>query len=160
MDTAPGGNNDRAAALFGLTNVRAVGEAGEQACLRVGDLPEPILLKDLAARVSAAVNHPSTRLYGDAEKVVRKAALCTGSGMDFAPLAIREGADVLITGDITYHKADEALAAGLTMIDAGHFASDRLSVRWVADALRQKAREMGAKLTVWEANEQDLMTRI
>ncbi|MDF2837412.1 MAG: hypothetical protein K0Q63_3052, partial [Paenibacillus sp.] len=30
------------------------------------------------------------------------------------------GADVLITGDIDYHTAHDALADGMTIIDAGH----------------------------------------
>ncbi len=34
--------------------------------------------------------------------------------------AIFAGADVLITGDIDYHTAHDALAAGLTIIDPGH----------------------------------------
>ncbi|MNF17544.1 putative GTP cyclohydrolase 1 type 2 [compost metagenome] len=30
------------------------------------------------------------------------------------------GADVLVTGDIDYHTAHDALADGMTIIDAGH----------------------------------------
>ena len=90
------------------------------------------------------------------QQIVQKVALCTGSGMDFMPLALKEGADVFITGDITYHKADEAEAAGLGLIDATHFGTDLLSVKWVAQALRDMAAHKGADLVVYEAEEADL----
>jgi len=84
----------------------------------------------------------------------------TGSGMDFMPLALREGCDVLITGDITFHKADEAEAAGLSLIDATHFGTDLLSVKWIAQELRIMAAELCADLTVYEAQETDLYVTI
>ncbi len=156
LDTAPGGNNDRAAELLGLVDVKAVANEGEKACLRIGYLPDPITLEQLAGRTLKKYLLPYIRIIGNNEQIVRKVALCTGSGMDFMPLALREGADVLITGDITYHKADEAEAAGLGLIDATHFGTDQLSVKWVAQALRDMAAEKGADLVVWEAEEADI----
>lgn len=156
LDTAPDGNNDRAAKLLGLEEIRAVGEEGEKACLRIGLLPEELTLEELAAQVIEAYKLPGVRMIGSFEQIVRKVALCTGSGMDFMPLAMREGADVLITGDITYHDADEAMAAGFGLIDATHFGLDQLSVSWVAEALRGMAKERGADLTVLEAEEADI----
>ena len=156
LDTAPGGNNDRAAAQLGLVDVKAVGAEGEQACLRIGRLPQPMTLEELAELTLERYLLPYIRIVGKNEQVVQKVALCTGSGMDFMPLALREGVDVLITGDITYHKADEAEAAGLGLIDATHFGTDMLSVKWVAQALRNLAREQGADLVVYEAEEADL----
>lgn len=156
LDTAPMGNNDRAAMQLGLEGVQAVGEIGEQACLRIGSLPEAQTLKELAVLVKERFHLPWVRLIGDEGQRVQRVALCTGSGMDFMPLALAQGADAFVTGDITYHKADEAEAAGLGLIDAGHFGTDRLSVQWVAEALRQMAQEAGQPLCVIEAEEKDL----
>ena len=156
LDTAPGGNNDRAAMQLGLVDVMAVAEEGEHACLRIGYLPQPMTLGELAELTLQKYLLPYIRIVGDNDQIVRKVALCTGSGMDFMPLALREGADVLITGDITYHKADEAEAAGLGLLDATHFGTDLLSVKWVAQALRDLAKEQGAELLVFEAEEADL----
>lgn len=156
LDTAPGGNNDRAAAQLGLTQVRAVGWPGEQACLRIGELAEPLTLSALARQVRERFQLPGVRLIGQPEQKVQRVALCTGSGMDFMPLALEQGADAFVTGDITYHRADEAQAAGLGLIDATHFGTDRLSTIWVAEELRSWAAQQGEKLTVWEAQEKDL----
>ncbi len=156
LDTAPGGNNDRAAAQLGLMDVKAVAEEGEKACLRIGYLPHPMTLEQLAEHTLEKYLLPYIRIVGKNEQIVQKVALCTGSGMDFMPLALKEGADVFITGDITYHKADEAEAAGLGLIDATHFGTDLLSVKWVAQALRELAKEKDADLLVYEAEEADL----
>ena len=156
LDSAPGGNNDRAAALLGLQEIEAVGEPGEQACLRMGVLPEAMTLEALAEKFK--LQH--ARIVGENEQIVRKVAFCAGSGMDFMPLAIKEGADVLITGDITYHKADEAEAAGLGLIDATHFGTDQLSGAWIAEELQEMARRVGADLEVWIAEEMDLYQTI
>ena len=38
--------------------------------------------------------------------------------------AKRSGADVLITGDMKYHDAQDALDMGMTIIDCGHFDTE------------------------------------
>ena len=53
---------------------------------------------------------------------LRRAALVTGSG---ASLMRGLDADCLLTGDIKYHDAMEAEALGLSMIDIGHYESER-----------------------------------
>ena len=156
MDSAPGGNNDRACEQLGLLHVQAVGEPGEIASLRIGQLPEPLCLSSLAALVKERFALPTVRMVGSAEQKVHSVALCTGSGMDFMEQALKAGADVLITGDITYHKADDAQAAGLCLIDATHFGTDRLSVAWLCQRLGDWAQKNQFALRVIAAQEQDL----
>ena len=156
LDSTPNGNNDRAAQQLGLVNIEAVAQEGEKACLRIGSLPEKLTLGELAELILEKYQLPDIRIVGDNEQIVSKVALCVGSGMDFMRLAIKEGADAFITGDITYHKADEAKAVGLGLIDATHFGTDRLSVKWVAEELRNLAQEKDAELVVWEAEETDI----
>lgn len=156
LDSAPNGNNDRAAQQLGLVDIQAVAQEGEKACLRIGRLPEPLTLGQLAELTQEKYRLPYVRIVGDNDQVVSKITFCAGSGMDFMSLAIKEGADAFITGDITYHKADEAQAAGLGLIDATHFGTDLLSSRWTAERLRSMAQEKGAFLKVWEAEEADI----
>ena len=158
LDSVPGGNIDHAARMLGLGNVRAVGEEGQIACLRIGSLPEPVLLEELGVRLMEKWNLPYVRLV-QAERTENKQytqiALVTGSGMDFAELAIREGADVLITGDISYHRADDARREGLSLIEASHFLTDRLSTLWLKDELEKMAAMAGYELEVVIAEEKD-----
>ena len=155
LDSAPGGNIDRAAALLGLSSVRAVGDEGEIACLRIGSLEEKTSLKAFAKEVAAAFGIEGVRMIGDEDRMVQSVGIVTGSGMDFADLALREGADVLVTGDITYHKADEALAKGLSLVDATHFGTDRLSVYWIRDDLKRFFEKEEADTEIIIADEND-----
>ena len=155
LDSAPGGNIDRAAALLGLTNVRAVGAEGEIPCLRIGQLEKGMTLKELADHTAEVFSLDGVRVIGDPARPMQKVALVTGSGMDFADLAADMGADVLLTGDITYHKADEALSKGLSLIDATHFGTDRLSLTWIRDELSAFFSKEKADVEIWIAEEED-----
>jgi dinuclear metal center YbgI/SA1388 family protein len=53
---------------------------------------------------------------------VKKVALCTGSGASLLP---HVEADCFLTGDIKYHDAMQAKALGISMIDIGHYESER-----------------------------------
>ena len=155
LDSAPGGNIDRAAALLGLTNVRAVGAEGEIPCLRIGQLEKGMTLKELADHTAEVFSLDGVRVIGDPARPMQKVALVTGSGMDFADLAADMGADGLLTGDITYHKADEALSKGLSLIDATHFGTDRLSLTWIRDELSAFFSKEKADVEIWIAEEED-----
>jgi len=98
----------------------------------VGVLDKPMTLKDLSRLVKDTLKVEGLRFCGDPDKMIRRVAITTGSGMDFMKSASKK-ADVLITGDIKYHEAQEALQRNLCLIDAGHYETevifmDRLKV--------------------------------
>jgi len=107
---------------------------------RVGKLNEAISLKELCERVKEAYNVPFVRLVGDPSRSVRKVAVLGGSGSRYVRHALFAGADVLITGDIDYHTAQDALAAGLAIIDPGHNV-EKIMKQGVADYLQRKLRD-------------------
>ena len=69
--------------------------------------------------------------FVDSGKDIQKVAVCTGSGSSYLNAAIAAGADLLITGDITYHVAMEAKELGLSLIDITHYHSEK----WFGDDL-------------------------
>ncbi|WP_168119288.1 Nif3-like dinuclear metal center hexameric protein [Paenibacillus sp. HB172176] len=87
---------------------------------RAGKLESPATLGELAARLKTAFDVPMLRVVGPQDRMIRKAAVLGGSGSRYVRHAMFAGADVLVTGDIDYHTAHDALAAGMTIIDAGH----------------------------------------
>ena len=105
--------------VFALQNQRSLGGLG-----RIGQLPTMLSLAEFAAVVKTALSLDGVRVYGDIDTPVHKVAVCGGSGMDCAAPARSAGAEVLVTGDIRYHEAQDALAQGLCLIDAGHFATE------------------------------------
>lgn len=139
-DNAQPGVNDALAAALGLTSIEPVGKA-----LRVGETPEPTL-GDFARKVEAALGEP-VRVYGAPDRPVRRVAVLGGSGADYLPEAMAAGADAFVTGEIGYHKALDAVAEGLCVLEAGHAATERPGIsalarglQIAADALQYKVR--------------------
>ncbi|KGE18148.1 Nif3-like dinuclear metal center hexameric protein [Paenibacillus wynnii] len=89
---------------------------------RVGKLKEPVTLGEFVDRVKTGLNVDKVRVVGDLNRPIRKAAVIGGSGAKYFKNAIFRGADVLVTGDIDYHTAQDAFLAGITLIDPGHNA--------------------------------------
>nr|WP_237690737.1 Nif3-like dinuclear metal center hexameric protein [Paenibacillus caui] len=120
---------------------------------RVGKLKEPVTLGAFAERVKQELDVPFVRVVGDPDKIIRKAAVIGGSGGKYWRSAQFRGADVLVTGDVDYHTAQDALAAGISFIDPGHNA-EKIMKRKVADWLAGKLAEQKSdtKVTASEVN--------
>jgi dinuclear metal center YbgI/SA1388 family protein len=89
---------------------------------RVGSLESPQSFTALLKQVKETFNlshvrHANTALAAKIEKV----AILGGSGEKYYKQALAKDADVYITGDITYHGAQDMIREGLPFIDAGHF---------------------------------------
>ncbi len=123
---------------------------------RIGHLEKAENFEAFARRVQQQLCSGSLRYVGDGQKAVRKIALCGGSGASLISEAIRQGADVLVTGDIKYHEAQIARDAGLGLIDAGHFATERIMVPGLRGALCAEAHKRSMALEFVEMqNEED-----
>ncbi|MFD0672050.1 Nif3-like dinuclear metal center hexameric protein [Cohnella sp. GCM10027633] len=108
---------------------------------RVGVLPAPETLDEFAERVKQAFDVPFVRVVGDGSKRIRKVAVLGGSGGRYIRHASFSGADVLVTGDIDYHTAQDAEAAGLALVDPGHNAEKIMkpkTAEWLQEQLKSK----------------------
>ena len=65
-----------------------------------------------------------------------------------AARALQAGAQALITGDVGYHEAQDALSAGLAVIDAGHYHTERPVVPHLAALLAGGAERKGLKVEI------------
>jgi len=107
---------------------------------RIGELEEPMTLKQLALHAKQAFGLEGLRVVGELGKTVRKVAVLGGSGGRYFSDAKNKGADVYITGDVDYHVAQDALAAGLSIIDPGHHVEHH-AVEYLCEALRKQLGE-------------------
>lgn len=114
---------------------------------RIGRLANPLALAEFAARIKKALGCESLRLVGDGGRQVHKVAVCGGSGAGLLRTAQRQGADVLVTGDIKYHDARQAEELGIALIDAGHFPTEQLMIARMAEALGVAAQQKNWELT-------------
>lgn len=116
---------------------------------RIGDLPRAMRLDELAGLCRRRLACPAVRFAGAAEARVRRVAVCGGRGGDRAGEARRMGADVLVTGDVSHHEALAALGAGLAVIDAGHYHTERVVVPFLARRLAEMADAAGMEIEVF-----------
>jgi dinuclear metal center YbgI/SA1388 family protein len=117
---------------------------------RIGRLPRALSLYEFADLVKQVLEVPAVRLVGAGDRKVHKVALCGGSGASLLAEAVRQGAEVLLTGDVKYHEARNAESRNLALVDAGHFATERLMVGKLAEVLRRKAGERGLDIAFVE----------
>ncbi|CAM3441104.1 Nif3-like dinuclear metal center hexameric protein [Brevibacillus invocatus] len=114
---------------------------------RIGNLPQPMSLRELAELVKQRFSLKGVRVVGDLDGTIKKVAVVGGDGSSFASKAIFRGADAYLTGDIGYHTAHDAQADGLSIIDAGHniekIMKDKLSAY-----LQERLKEHGYETEV------------
>ena len=121
-DVAPGGMNDVLAKAIGLENVLPFAMIDDVHGLgRVGKLKQSIEVSELIQLMQKtfALNGMN---YTTGDHLVETVAVIGGSGGKYIHEARAVGADVLITGDITYHTAIDAKEIGLILLDIGHYA--------------------------------------
>jgi dinuclear metal center YbgI/SA1388 family protein len=118
--------------------IQLLNEGGCAGLGRVGTVEKPVSLKDFANLVKERLALSSLRVVGDPERRISKVALCGGSGSSLLRDAVREGADLLLTGDVKYHDARDAQALGIALLDAGHFATERLMIRGLSIQLQEE----------------------
>ncbi|NUU62374.1 Nif3-like dinuclear metal center hexameric protein [Paenibacillus agri] len=114
---------------------------------RVGKLKEATTLGAFVETVKQGLKVDRVRVVGELDRPIRKAAVLGGSGAKYYNSAIFRGADVLVTGDIDYHTAQDALLAGITLIDPGHNA-EKIMKEKVAEWMTGKLTEGRYKTAV------------
>ncbi|MEX5300680.1 Nif3-like dinuclear metal center hexameric protein [Kocuria sabuli] len=160
-DSAPDGVSDAVARAAGLTTTTPLAPHPADPAVgigRVGDLPEPLPLAELARRLAEAV--PATahgvRVAGDPGTPVRRVAVCGGAGDSLLDEVRASDADVYVTADLRHHPASEAREAALgpgadgtpCLVDLSHFASEWLWLPVGAAALRTALAARGHDVEV------------
>jgi putative NIF3 family GTP cyclohydrolase 1 type 2 len=93
-----------------------------------------------AKKVSTAFGLPHARCV-KTSNYVKIAALTTGSGCSLMR-SLR--ADCFLTGDVKYHDAMEAKSINLSLIDIGHYESEK----FFAEILQKYLKNLGLKVII------------
>ncbi len=141
-DNAPGGLNDVLAASLGIQNVEPLPH-GLRAGAFSGD--PAALLSWTAERLGG-----TPRLYRGCEDI-RKVAVCGGAGGEFWPEALKAGCDAYVTGEVRHHDALSAVQAGLTVVEAGHYHTERVMVKALRNGLQMRANTLQYNVHVFES---------
>lgn len=105
---------------------------------RVGSLSREMTLEEFANFVREQLRLPEVRVYGALQQKIQTAAVCTGSGKSLMADVLASRAQVYVTGDIDHHTGIDAVAEGLSVIDAGHYGTEYIFVEAMKRELEQQ----------------------
>lgn len=88
---------------------------------RIGSLKESMTLEAFIQLVKQKYEVDQLRFVGELNQQVKKVAILGGSGEKYIEAVINAGADVYLTGDMTFHPAQDAKEMGLAIVDPGHY---------------------------------------
>lgn len=88
-------------------------------------LPKPMTAGEFAQQVKNALGCRAVR-YVDGGKPLQTVTVCSGGGGSLLPLAMASGADGFLTGDTKHDQHITALNRGFTLLDAGHYHTERV----------------------------------
>lgn len=156
LDLVGGGVNDVLAQRFNLLNTSSLGSIadGESGFGRIGDLPEPLSGPEMLARIAEILGVAALTYAGPLPELVGKLAVCGGSGSEFAEAAHQLGAQIYITGEVKHSTARWAEAAGLCVVDGGHFATEKPVVPEFAALLQRTLTQRNIEVEVRAAQTQ------
>ncbi len=153
LDAASGGLNDHLAWTLGLKETFTPLPAR---CARFGRLETPMSLFALAERIEGRFNLAGLRLITDRDREVETVFCASGSGMSYLADALRHKADVMVTGDVRYHAAREAMELGMPVIDAGHFGLEKAAADLMLSHFHREFQRVGIEISCHQcASEND-----
>ena len=120
LDVAEGGVNDILAGMLGLSGVTRFGEKGIG---RIGSLESPLTAEMLTGKVRDALGAPFVE-YSDTGRLIRRVAVCGGSGGSVRKDAAAAGADAFLCGEIGYHTLADSNDTSMSILTAGHFYTE------------------------------------
>ncbi|MCQ2405380.1 MAG: Nif3-like dinuclear metal center hexameric protein [Clostridia bacterium] len=129
LDKAQGGVNDCLAAALGLTDLREAYGLG-----RVGTLETALSPKEFAVKVKTLLG-TAVRLK-EGSRAVKTVGLLGGAGGDVLEGDEVAAADAFVTGEIKHHQW--LAAPDVTVVDAGHYATENVVVEPLCAALSAK----------------------
>jgi dinuclear metal center YbgI/SA1388 family protein len=113
-----------------------------------GTLSKPQPLEFFLKSIKQTLGVGALRYTGRLAHKIQNIAVCGGAGSDLLPDAIIAKADAFVTADVRYHifqKANDSIA----LIDAGHWETEQIILKAIADRLRSAARAVHEPLTVF-----------
>ena len=125
-DKAEKGVNTTLAKVFELTDVKDLPTKNAQGFVKYGTLPSSEPEGHFCELVKERLKAPVVK-YSSAHEAIRRVAVCGGAGADYID-EVANYVDAYVTSDIKYHQFLHAAEIGLTLIDAGHFSTEDVSM--------------------------------
>ncbi|HET9623194.1 MAG TPA: Nif3-like dinuclear metal center hexameric protein [Kofleriaceae bacterium] len=132
------GNNAGLCDALGLGEVRgAFGDVRGTLLGVSGSWAEPIPRDEAIAKITHGVGQPPF-VFPFGPAVVRKVGVCTGAASDLLEAAAEAGCDLFLTGELAERAGDLARELQITLVAAGHYATEVFGPIRLADELRAR----------------------
>jgi dinuclear metal center YbgI/SA1388 family protein len=138
FDSAGRGINQQLADGVGLTSIEPLLADGIEPSVgtgRCGRLAGAVTLSELALRVGQFLRVETVQAVGRLDRPVQSVAVACGSAGELLAAAGKLHCDALITGEARFHVCLEAEASEMSLVLAGHFASERFGLEQLAEIL-------------------------
>ena len=107
--------------------------------LVTGELKSPLAATRLKELISLRLKAPVLQ-FGETGRLIHTIAIGPGAYSEGIHEALLAGADALLTGEVRHHHAVEAASRGLILFEGGHYATEAVMLKPLADGL-QKAMD-------------------
>lgn len=129
------GNNVILARMLGLEAVVEFGEYEGQVIGRAGTVS--VAREEFVERISSSLGSVP-RVIAAGPDQVRRVGVVSGGGSRLIAQAADAGLDTFVTGEGSHHTYFEAEEAGLNLIYAGHYATETVGVKALAEHLASR----------------------
>jgi len=107
---------------------------------RIYALKEPLSSEEVSKRAKSALGCTCVRFTRGRD--IKRIAISSGAGNSFIGLAAGKGADALLSGDFKHDGFIDATNMGFTIIDCGHFHTERIFCGLMKNILSEKFPEI------------------
>lgn len=144
LDSAWGGVSHEMASILGMKELEVLelSEADCNAGLGVVGNITPVPKLEFLRRIKEKFNVRALRYSSQSPAlVVKRVALCGGSGAGLIKEAVAKGADLYVTGDVKYHDFT-TWGQDIVIADIGHYESELCSMKILSRIIRQHYPDM------------------
>lgn len=134
LDFAVDGVNDVLCKTIGLQNVEGIMSA-DGVLLRKASI-SPCTAQTLATKLKASLGHVVR--YTECDKMIENVLVCSGSGGNYLYDAKSMDCQALITADVKHNIFIDSINIGISVFDAGHFATEDVIVKPLSDMIANK----------------------
>lgn len=143
FDNAECGVNDALAQALGLHDVHHLAQG-----MRIGTLEKRHTPESLGALIEKRIGGRARVYAQSSDGFIERVAVCGGAGGDFFEESASAGAQAFVTGEIRYHDALAAVAGGLCIVEAGHYETEHIAIKLLADGLQKRLDAVKYNVTV------------
>ncbi len=117
----------------------------------IGDLREPMDATAFLDKLKETFNCGVVKYTRNGPKLIKHVAFCGGSGSFLIHAAKQAGADIFITGDVTYHSFFDATETFM-IADIGHYESEQFTSQHLMRYINKKFPTFATLLTTVQTN--------